>query len=240
MNSTTTPAHGSATPTVQVFGWESLRRTAAGISLVASPLLLTAAYVVLPTTASDPTAGLKIIASQPTRWYLFGLFQLLSYLLLVPATLGLIHLAHRRSPAWANIGGSLAILGAITAVADTRLWVFAQQQMAAPEADRTEMVALIDRLDGAMGASLPFILGALALMIGTVVLAAGLYRARAVPAWVCASLGAGMVTSFAAWFAGSQPALVATSVLLVLGYGWVGVGLLRQSDEDWERHEPVR
>jgi hypothetical protein len=175
MHPPTTPAPAPATPTRHLSNGESIRRTAAAISLILSPALLTAAFVVLPTTASDPTAALEIIAKQPTRWYLFGLFGLLSYLLLVPATLGLVHLAHRRSPAWANVGGALALLGAITAVADTRLWVFGQQQMATPGADRAQMVALISRLDDAMGANLPFILGALALVIGTVVLAVGLY-----------------------------------------------------------------
>jgi hypothetical protein len=240
MHPPTTPAPAPATPTRHLSNGESIRRTAAAISLILSPALLTAAFVVLPTTASDPTAALEIIAKQPTRWYLFGLFGLLSYLLLVPATLGLVHLAHRRSPAWANLGGALALLGAITAVADTRLWVFGEQQMATPGADRAQMVALISRLDDAMGANLPFILGALALVIGTVVLAIGLYRARAIPAWACVALGAGTTGSLAAWFASSQAALVATSVALVLGYGWVGVGVLRQSDQAWERCEPLR
>ena len=234
-----TSAEYPATGTVHVSDWENARRLTAGTSLVASPLLLTAAFLVVPTTANNPATVLNVIAAHSTRWYLFGLFLLLSYLLLVPATLGLIHLTHHRSPAWGNVGGSLAILGAITAVSDTRLWVFAQQQMADPDADRAQMLALLARLEGAAGASLPFILGALALLTGTVMLAVGLYRARAVAAWVCAALAAGIVASFAAWFAGSQPALVATSLLLAVGYGGVGVGFVRQSVAAWQRGDGV-
>ena len=212
--------------------WDTIRTSAAGLSLILSPLLLTAAFVIVPTTASDPDTALDVITHQPTRWYLFGLLQLLSYLLLVPATLGLVHLAHPRSPAWADLGGALAVLGAITSVADTRLWVFAQQQMATPAADRPQMVALVHRLDQAMSGSLPFILGSLALVIGTVVLAIGLYRSRAVPAPAAAAIGVGMIGTFVAWFASSQPTLIAASVVLLAGYGWIGVQLLRQPHQD--------
>jgi hypothetical protein len=220
--------------------WDTIRTSAAGLSLVLSPLLLTAAFVILPTTASDPNTALDIIARQSTRWYLFGLFQVLSYLLLVPATLGLVHLTHRRSPAWANVGGALAVLGAITSVAEARLWVFAQQQMATPAADRPQMVALVHRLDQAMSGSLPFILGDIALVIGTVVLAIGLYRSRAVPAPAAAAIAAGTIGTLAAWFAGSQPTLVAASVLLLAGYGWIGITLLRQPNQDRIAHHSVQ
>ena len=97
------------------------------------------------------------------------------------------------------------------------------------------MVALLTRLEAAAGATLPFILGTLGLVIGTVLLAIGLYRARAVPTWVAAALGAGIVANLAAFIAGSRPGLIASSAILVLAYGYVGLVFLRQSDQDWER-----
>jgi hypothetical protein len=33
---------------------------------------------------------------------------------------------------------------------------------------------------------------------------------------------------------GSRPGLIARSAILVLGYGYVGLVFLRQSDQDWE------
>ena len=229
-----TPALVDASPQIApVSGWQTVRRLTAGISLVTSPLLLLAGFTVMPAPVADSAAALQVIAAHSTRWYLFGMFQLLSYLLLVPATLGLVHLADRRSPAWANLGGALAVLGAITAVADIRLWVFAQQQMAASAADRPQMVALVHRLDAAMSASLPFVLGSLALLLGTAALAVGLYRARAVPLGICAMLAAGVIANFAAWAAGNHPALIATSLLLLIGYAWIGTHVLRQSDAAW-------
>jgi hypothetical protein len=143
-----------------------------------------------------------------------------------------MHLLRDRAAAWSGIGGSLALLGTISAVTDTRL-VFVTWQMATPEADRDQMVALLSRLEASAGATLPFILGTLALVIGTVLLAIGLYRARAVPTWIAAGLGAG-VANLAAFIAGSRLGLIASSAILVLAYGSIGLLFLRQSDQDWE------
>lgn len=233
MSALSSPVEPSTTPASVLSDGPRFRRVVAGVSLVLSPLFLLAAFVVVPTMASDTRAMLAAIAQHPTQWYLFGLFLLVSYVLLAPAVLGLMHLLRDRAAAWSGIGGSLAFLGTFAAVADTRL-VFVHWQMAAPEADRGQMVALLTRLEAAAGATLPFILGTLGLVIGTVLLAIGLYRARAVPTWVAAALGAGIVANLAAFIAGSRLGLIASSALLVLAYGSVGLLFLRQSDQDWE------
>ena len=233
MSALSSPVEPSTTPASVLSDGPRFRRIMAGVSLVLSPVLLLAAFVVVPTMASDTRAMLAAIAQHPTQWYLFGLFLLVSYVLLAPAVLGLMHLLRDRAAAWSAIGGSLAFLGAIASVADTRL-VFVHWQMAAPEADRDQMVALLTRLEAAAGATLPFILGTLGLVIGTVLLAIGLYRARAVPTWVAAALGVGIVANLAAFIIGSRPGLIASSAILVLAYGWIGLVFLRQSDQDWE------
>jgi hypothetical protein len=188
MSALSSPVEPSTTSASVLSDGPRFRRVVAGVSLVLSPVFLLAAFVVVPTMASDTRAMLAAIAQHPTQWYLFGLFLLVSYVLLAPAVLGLMHLLRDRAAAWSGIGGSLAFLGTFAAVADTRL-VFVHWQMAAPEADRGQMVALLTRLEAAAGATLPFILGTLGLVIGTVLLAIGLYRARAVPTWVAAALG---------------------------------------------------
>jgi hypothetical protein len=88
-------------------------------------------------------------------------------------------------------------------------------------------------LDAAMSASLPFVLGSLALLLGTAALAVALYRARAVPLGICAMLAAGVIANFAAWAAGNRPGLITTSLLLLIGYAWIGIRVLRQSDAAW-------
>jgi hypothetical protein len=233
MSAPSSQVEPSTTPASVFSDGPRFRRVVAGVSLVLSPLFLLAAFVVVPTMASDTRAELAAIAQHPTQWYLFGLFTLLSYVLLAPAVLGLMHLLRDRAAAWSGIGGSLAFLGTFASVADTRM-VFVHWQMAAPEADRDQMVALLTRLEASAGATLPFVLGTLGLVIGTVLLAIGLYRARAVPTWVAAALGAGIVANLAAFIAGSRPGLIASSAVLVLAYGSVGLLFLRQSDQDWE------
>jgi len=233
MSALSSPVEPSTTSASVFSDGPRFRRIVAGVSLVLSPVFLLAAFVVVPTMASETQAMLAAIAQHPTQWYLFGLFTLLSYVLLAPAVLGLMHLLRDRAAAWSGIGGSLALLGTISAVTDTRL-VFVTWQMAAPEADRGQMVALLTRLEASAGSTLPFILGTLGLVIGTVLLAIGLYRARAVPTWVAAALGAGIVANLAAFIAGSRPGLIASSAILILAYGSIGLLFLRQSDQDWE------
>jgi hypothetical protein len=233
MSALSPPVEPSTTPASVLSDRPRFRRVVAGVSLVLSPIFLLAAFVVVPTMASDTRAMLAAIAQHPTQWYLFGLFLLVSYVLLAPAVLGLMHLLRDRAAAWSGIGGSLALLGTITSVADTRL-VFVDWQMATPEADRDQMVALLSRLEASAGATLPFILGTLALVIGTVLLAIGLYRSRALSTWIAAALGAGIVANLAAFIAGSRLGLIASSAILVLAYGSIGVLFLRQSDQDWE------
>ena len=233
MSALSSQVEPSATPASVLSDGPRFRRVVAGVSLVLSPVFLLAAFVVAPTMASDTRAELAAIAQHPTQWYLFGLFTLVSYVLLAPAVLGIMHLLRDRAAAWSASGGSLAFLGTFAAVADTRL-VFVTWQMAAPQADRDQMLALVTRLEAAAGATLPFILGTLGLVIGTVLLAIGLYRSRTVPIWVAAALGVGIVANLAAFIAGSHPGLIASSAILVLAYGSIGLGFLRQSDQDWE------
>jgi hypothetical protein len=233
MSALSSQVQPSTTPASILSDGPRFRRVVAGVSLVLSPVFLLAAFVVTPTMASDTRTMLAAIAQHSTQWYLFGLFTLVSYVLLAPAVLGLMHLLRDRAPACSAIGGSLAFLGSISSVADSRL-VFVHWQMAAPEANRDQMVALLTRLEASAGATLPFILGTLGLVIGTVLLAIGLYRAHAVPTWVAAALGVGIIANLAAFIVGSRPGLIASSAILILAYGYVGLVFLRQSDQDWE------
>ena len=233
MSALSSQVEASTTPASVFSDGPRFRRMVAGVSLVLSPVLLLAAFVVVPTMASDTRAMLAAIAQHPTQWYLFGLFSLLSYVLLAPAVLGIMHLLRDRAAAWSAIGGSLALLGTISTVTDTRL-VFVYWQMAAPEADRrpdgcpAHPAGSLGRRHPALHPRNPG--------TGDRHGAAGhrLYRARAVPTWVATALGAGIVANLAAFIAGSRPGLIASSALLVLAYGWIGLVFLRQSDQDWE------
>src|SRR3954452_23114162 len=113
-------------------------RTAVGVGLIGAPLLTLVASIASPAIKSDDSAQLAVIAAHPARYYVFTIFTLAGIVLLVPALLGLMEMARERAAAWANVGGSLALIGTIIAAGDatSQLLVW---QMAAPGADRGEM-----------------------------------------------------------------------------------------------------
>jgi len=211
-------------------------RRLAGASLVLAPLLLLASSAVSPALKSDEGAQLAAIARHPDRFYLFSILGLVSAIVLVPALLGLMHMLRERAPGWGYIGGGLMMLGNLLSIGD---WMgnFVQWQMAAPSADREQMTALLIRLDDTPGSALPLQLSGFAFMLGTAVLAIGLYRARTVPAWIAPALVIGIVANLAGFLASSVPLLIASSAVLLAALGWTGTVLLTDSDARRE-HTP--
>jgi hypothetical protein len=211
----------------------SFSKLVAGLSLIGAPLLLLLSAVCMPAVKSHERAQVAVIAAHPERYYLFAILILASSILMVPALLGLMHLVRERAPRWGIIGGSLSILGALVAIADCGgqlvIW-----QMGARGADPAQMAALLKRYDDALGSSLPFTIGGLAVVVGAVVLGIGLYRARSAPAWAAAGLPVGMVLNVAGFASGSIPVLVVSGAVLLVALGSVGLRVLRSSDEQWE------
>jgi hypothetical protein len=152
--------------------------------------------------------------------------------LFVPAILGLMHLTRERAPGWGNWGGSLSLVGVIIAAGDAATqWLI--WQMGAAGADRAQMAALLHRYDSALGSSLPFTIGGLALVVGVVILSVGLYRARAVPAWVAVGFVAGIVLNIVGFSASSVGILIVSSLILLAALGSVGWRVLAESDDAW-------
>jgi hypothetical protein len=207
-------------------------KIAVGVSLIAAPLLTLVSTVVSPAIRSDEAAQIAVIAAHPARYYAFAVFTFAGIALFVPAILGLMHLTRERAPGWGNWGGSLSLLGVIIAAGDAATqWLI--WQMGAAGADRAQMAALLHRYDSALGSSLPFTIGGLALVVGVVILSVGLYRARAVPAWVAVGFVAGIVLNIVGFSASSVGILIASSLILLAALGSVGWRILAEPDDAW-------
>ncbi|MEA2450653.1 MAG: hypothetical protein QOG63_2585 [Thermoleophilaceae bacterium] len=205
-------------------------RTAIGVALIGAPLLTLVSAIASPAIKGDEAAQVAVIAAHPARYYAFAIFTLAGIILLVPALLGLMQMTRDRAPGWGNVGGTLALLGTLIATGDaaTQLLVW---QMGAPGADRAEMAALLQRYDEALGSSLVFTIGGLAFLVGTLVLAIGLIRARAVPAVVAIGVFAGVFLNIAGFTAASAGLLIVSSVVLLASLGWIGWRVLSGSVE---------
>jgi hypothetical protein len=200
-------------------------RTAVGIGLIGAPLLTLVSSIASPAIKSDNADQLAVIAQHPDRYYLFSIFAFAGIALLIPAILGLMQMTSERAPRWGNVGGALSLVGVVVAAGDalSQLIIW---QMAAPGADRAQMVALLKRYDEAAGSTLPFTIGGLALLAGCVMLAIGLRRARAVPVWVAVGFPVGIFMNIAGFTGASVALLVASSVVLLASLGWVGWRML--------------
>jgi hypothetical protein len=184
-------------------------------TLVLAPLFALASSAVAPSFKSDAREQLAVIAAHPNQWYWFTLLLLIGSILLVPALFWIADLVRSRAPRLGEIGGALAILGAIVAVGDV-MTQFITWQMAKGGADLTQMAAALDRYDNAGGASIVFTVGGLSVLIGCVLLTIGLIRHHLAPAWAAAGLSAAVLVNIVGFSAASNAVVAASWVLLLL------------------------
>ena len=169
----------------------SHRRLLTGACAVVGPALIAAGVLLHPEEVDDHRRQLDIIARHSDAWTTAHLLLWMGALLLIPAVLGVLALLDRRRPAWATTGALLAIAGCVS-LASLSVVEQVLGEMAASEGNRQQMVALAERLDqsGALNATAQ--LPGLALVVGILVLAAGLWRTNLAPRLTCVALLAGI------------------------------------------------
>lgn len=121
------------------------------------------------------------------------------------------------------------VLGVTAAGVQTGLGLV-EWQMVAPGADRAETTALLGRIEHSTALT-PILLAVALLSVGFAVLALGLHRARAVPAWAAVALAAG---AFAVDVGFELPSLlvrIAGSTLTFVALATMGCVVLRAADK---------
>jgi hypothetical protein len=185
------------------------------VALVASPLLWLVAEAVSPTLKSDSTAQLVVVAQHADRWFGYTVLLTLGTILFVPAILGIMRLTRAGAPRLSLIGGVLLGYGAIIAVGDA-MSQLTTWQMVGAQADRSQMAALLNRVDNAGGSSLFFGPGGIAFLLGSILLTIALVRTRVVPVWVSLAFLVGIVVQLVG-FSAASVAVIAISAVISLG-----------------------
>jgi hypothetical protein len=192
-------------------------------ALVVAPILFALSGVAVPALKSGEVAQIALIAAHPTGWYLFTMFSLVGSAALLPASIALMQRTRVASPFCAIVGAGLLAVGGLVALADSATQLV-YWQMGAKGADPAQMAALGHRYENAAGASVIFMLGALALVVGSVLVAAALVRAKAAPAWAAVLVPAGLVLNIVSFVGSSRLLLIVSSLVLLAGMGRVALG----------------
>jgi hypothetical protein len=205
----------------------------AGLCMVLSPLFLLASVIVHPDSEADPGAQLAVVAANPVAWYVAHALAPVSLALAIPVVLGFMHMLREREVAYGHLGGAFGLLGILGWTGLVAI-EFVAWQMVKGGADPIAMSALLERVNEAPGIVVPFFAIGFALAVGLLVLATGLYRARAVPSWSAACIGVGIVAVYAGILAFSQPLTIVGAAVLLVGEAAIGMLVLGETDSEWE------
>jgi hypothetical protein len=209
----------------------------AGACMIAGPLLLLVVEVIHPELKEEEAAQLGVIADNADSWFAAHLIALPAIALMVVVALGLMHMLREREVAWGHVGGGLAMLGLLAFVGVVAMELVAWQ-MVKGGADPAEMTALLERLNEEPGVVVPlYIVGLVGVIAGFVVLAMGLYRARAVQSWMALCVVVGMVLFLAENLAFENWLGIVGAAFLLVGLGSIGRMVMQETDADWE-HTP--
>jgi hypothetical protein len=166
---------------------------------------------------------------------LSAVLSLIAIALFVGATMGVMHMLRERMAAYGHAGGAMALVGLVAIAAQTGA-LFLAWQMVGDGVQPNEVAAW----DGFVSATVSVIATGVMAWVGSlgfVLLAAGLYRARAVDWWMAAMIAIGAVCVALAGLLGSVAIGIVGGALFLIGLGSTGMMVLRETDADWE-HTP--
>ncbi len=206
----------------------NFRRSIAGLCLIAAPLVGLVGALLLPQNSGGLGDELAIISAHTGRWLVGNFLVLLSFLLLIPAVFGLLHLLRHRSVTLGHIGTTLVLLGLFF---HGTIMGFALVEVPLVESgfERAEMVAFAERMYKGP-AFLMILIPFIGFYLGMLILAVALWRAKVAPIWVSVLIVVGLLSEFVGTDAVSPELLY---VLLLVSLGWVGLKILRMPDAQW-------
>ncbi len=167
-------------------------------------------------------AEFAAIAAAPTRWLISQWLILLTFLLFIPAVVGLLGLLRDRWVVPGYIGGGLMLLGSYFHGAVIG-FALVEVPLVQRGGQHAQLVALTDAFFRHAAFSmilLPFI----GFFLGTLILALVLWQARLVPAWIAALLGAAV---FAELFGPDRASPELMFVMFQLSFSWLGWRILQ-------------
>jgi hypothetical protein len=211
----------------------NFRRTAAGLALIVGPILLLIGSAITTLGGDDTAEYVAEVATRRGAEEASGVLGILGFALLIPGIIGALNLLRGRGVVLGHVGGTLTVLGlaCFSALIAGSFWDVAGT---ASGADTQAYVDISERLEDVTGAIIIFVVALGGTLLGLILLAAGFIRARTVPLYAPILIILGIIV-VGPLSGDSRVVSIVGNLLLLGGLGTIGLILLQQSDEDWER-----
>ena len=213
----------------------NFRRTGAALALIAAPILLLLNSLITTYAGDDTAEYVAEVATRRGSEEASAVLGILGFALLIPGIVGALNLLRARGAVLGHLGGTLSILGlaCFPALLSTSFFDVAAT---APGADMQAYVDIVERVEDLGGAIIVVAVALIGTLLGFLLLAAAFIRARTVPLFVPLLIIVGIIVVGPVG-GGSESRIpqVIGNLLLLGGFGTIGLILLRQTDEEWER-----
>lgn len=214
----------------------SFRRMACGLCLLIGPALILLAAIFDPSEGGDDQKKyIQSLKDDPDMAQLSTALYVFGFALVAIGIIGLVHVIRNRGVVLANLGGAFAIFGLIMLVALVTTTV--EDLNNAEHLNLETAAQLEDDIEDYWVAFVILVPALLGTLVGFLLLAAAIIRSKIahVAAGVMIIVGILMVP-----FSEESKVLeVLGNVLLLGGYGLVGLKLLGLTDEQWDGRAPL-
>lgn len=209
----------------------TFRRMGAGLALIAAPLLFLAGDIISPAWSDDTAEYVGEVAGSTSAQSTSGVLYTIGMPLMLAGAIGIASCIRGRGVTLANIALVLAVIGlgtfpalAVTSIVDV---------VAISAVGEEGLASLIDAAEDSVAFIVVLLFALAGSLLSLVLIGLAVGRSGLAPWWV----GGALIVAAALLIAGgsSQALAIASSVLLLAGFGYLGVRILRLSDAVWER-----
>jgi uncharacterized protein DUF4386 len=213
-------------------------RTLTGLALIVGPAVMVIGAIIGPDINNDnKLKELNKIAAHKSAYIVGSLLFVLGTVILLAASVGIIHLFRGRGVTLGQIAGSLLLVGTATTFAFYAFSITEYEMVNQSGLNRVELARFLHK--GIMtesGAPL-FLLFVLGIVVGLILLGIALWRSGLVPKWAAVVVLLGGPVAFAGQ---SKAANIVDFALILVGLGMLGRAVLSMSDEEWDAPREAR
>jgi hypothetical protein len=208
-------------------------RTLTGLALIAGPAFMLVAAIVLPNTDNDnKVKELNSIAAHKSAYLWGSVLFLLGTLVLLAASVGIIHLFRNTRVTLGQIAGSLLLVGTAATTAFYAFSIVEYEMINQPGLNRVELAKYLHEADNTAAGAPLFILFLVGIVLGLILLAIAAWRRKLIPIWAAILIFLGGLFAF---FGGQdQAASIIDGVLLLIPFVVLARAVLSMSDEEWD------